>query len=431
MDTTTIIEKSLFFTGAGFSQGAGCKMSSEMLTCLEKIICNDNSHFTEIENETIKFLFSCLEYHAKWRSLENHNKYPVATNIEELALLVRRIKNRENFLPYPVTGNWADKLVFLETKYKETESAITGYSLFEKIEYTLKNKLLGEWLKVSDTSFLDPLDDFLEKNSSHKFLLELFSLNNDLVIEEHFSSKKITPYRGFCSGEWRGMNENPHPNEDNRINLYKLHGSLDWIRNFDGSVKEKDKFLNNDNNNSEIEHDPFIIFGHGSKIFSIEPFFSLIHNFYESLKSKSYYFVIGYSFFDPYINNLLFNAIMESPNGNKKLIIVNPFFAKGPLKENHFKIHPDFGKILNDNDREAKVILTNYLEDIQRNSFYSELPEFNMRQIPSESIYYLNINTEEFLKKYFENSGKLFATLLEYFESVHIKDLPFTADNIQ
>jgi len=426
MDTTTIINKSLFFLGAGFSNHAGCKMSGDMLKSLEDIICNNsNAYFTEHENETIKFLFSCLEYHAKWRSLENYNKYPINTNIEELALLVRRIKNRENFLPYPVTGNWADKLIFLETKYKETESALTGYNLFEKIEYTLKNQLLGEWLKISDTSFLNPLDDFLEKNSSNQFLLELYTLNNDLVIEEHFNTKKITPYRGFCSGEWRGLNYKPHPHEDNRINLYKLHGSMDWIRNTDGSVKEKDKYVASDSNNNEVEHDPFIIFGHGTKIFSIEPFFSLIHNFNESLKSKSYFFVVGYSFFDPYINNLLFNAILEAPNGNKKLIIVNPYFAKGPLNENNFIIHPQFGKILNDEDRETKIILTDYLENIQRNAFYSELPEFNIRQIPTESIYYLNIDTATFLKNYFKNSGELLSSLLEYFETAHEKDLPF------
>jgi hypothetical protein len=76
--------------------------------------------------------------------------------------------------------------------------------------------------------------------------------------------------------------------------------------------------------NIDPNHDPYIIFGYGAKTFSVEPFFSLIHNFRTLLKERSYIFTIGYSFFDPYINNLLLEALNH---GGKKLIIVNPIFG--------------------------------------------------------------------------------------------------------
>ena len=429
MKITEAVNKSLFFTGAGASRDAGCKISGDMLTSLKELICKkSNDYFSEIECETIKFLLSCLYYHAEWRTLELNNQYPITPNIEELALLIRRIRNRENFLPYPVTGNWADKLISLEAKFKEEEGLKNGYSLFEKIEDTLKNRMLPHWLKVGNTDFLNPLDDFFEKNSSNDFSLEIFTLNNDTAVEEHYSEKKAKPYRGFYSGEWRGFDGKTNEEEFNRINLYKLHGSLDWIRLNDGNVVESgrtDDFLQDDEGGIRVEHNPFIIFGHGIKFFSVEPFFSLIQQFSEKLRERSYYFVIGYSFFDPYINNLLLQAIKDAREENKKIIIVNPFFAQPPLIKDYFEEDEEFGSLLNENNPEAKRLLTSYLEEIQRNAFYSELPEFNIKQIPTESIFLIKMDTSNFLEKYLKNSGELLVKLIDKFEQERKKGLPF------
>lgn len=69
-----------------------------------------------------------------------------------------------------------------------------------------------------------------------------------------------------------------------------------------------------------------------------------------------------------------------------------------------------------------------YLEDIQRNAFYSELPEFNIKQIPTESLFYLRMNTSNFLQHFFSNSGERLLKLIEKFESERNKGLPFKAD---
>ena len=76
MEIGETIKKSLFFIGAGASMDAGCKTSIQMLDALKDEICSaSNTYFTFAENEAIKFLFSCLEYHSEWRSLETGNKY--------------------------------------------------------------------------------------------------------------------------------------------------------------------------------------------------------------------------------------------------------------------------------------------------------------------------------------------------------------------
>ena len=127
-------DKSLFLLGAGASYGTGCLMSKEMLDALTQEIIKDNdSVFNRPQKEALKFLLSCLDYHNSWRSYETNNKFVFTPNIEELALLIRRVKNRENFLPYPITGNWADKLSMLESEYR-------NISYINQTLYNDKNK---------------------------------------------------------------------------------------------------------------------------------------------------------------------------------------------------------------------------------------------------------------------------------------------------
>lgn len=423
------INKSVFILGAGASYDAGCKMSGDMLKALEIIICNkQNEDFSDIECEVIKFLLTCLNYHSEWKTWEINRQYSLKPNIEELALLLRRIKNRENFLPYPVTGNWADKLVRLEALFKEKNEI----GLYQKIEDTIKNKLLREWLEINSTNFLDPIDDFFSRNTDKRLTLDIFSMNYDMVFETHFAEKKAKPYRGFYSGEWRGFSKAANDEESDIINLYKLHGSLDWMRLIDGTILEKvpveDGYEDYEDSGGEnrIEHDPFIIFGQGTKFFSVEPFFSMIQDFSRKLKERDYYFVIGYSFFDPYINNLLIQAVKDGGQKNKKIIIVNPLLGiNPPLNDEHFIEDSVFGKILREDNSEAKKLLTDYLEDIQKNAFYSELPEFNIKQIPSESLYYLRMGTAEFISRYFSNSGETLMKLVDNFDNDASKSLPF------
>ena len=430
-----IINKSLFFLGAGFSHGTGCKTSNEMFTDLRKKIFDEqDATFSKTQKEALKFLIACLQYHAEWRTMETAKGFAFTPNIEELALLIRRIKNRENFLPYPITGNWADKLVKLESEYSsESKNKIenTEDTLFESLERVLKNLLKKDWFKInSDLSYLNPLLYFIQKTPKSDYRFELFSLNNDMVIENFFSKYHEIPWRGFVDGKWQGIQNDTQNDPYGRIDLYKLHGSIDWVRLEDMDVWEEDKLNDEGKENIQDKHNPYVIFGHGTKTFSVEPFFSLINHFNNQLNSssKDYFFVIGYSFFDPYINNLLFNAVKDF----KKLIIVNPNF--GPEKiytkdENgNNKPRPDSGDFFRVIYPEGtnRSDLTDYLRDIQKNSFYSELPEFNYLTIGAENIEYIPLTTKTFISEFFRNSGKLLFDFINLFEEDKKISRPFT-----
>ena len=428
MNIKDAINKSLFFFGAGASYDSGCKLSSGMLEDIKrKISSKDDNTFNKPEKEALKFLLSCLEYHSEWRTLETAENFKFIPNIEELALLIRRVKNRENFLPYPMTGNWADKLIILESEFNSlNDSEKFGESLFSSLDKKIKSKLLKEWLTPNNNSFLNPLKEFFQSYPNDKFRLDIFSLNNDMVIEKYFTENYNKPWRGFVSGEWIGFEEENIPDDFGRINLYKLHGSLDWVRLDTGDFKEEDNLNEQEKGHIEDEHAPYLIFGQGTKTFSVEPFFTLIQHLKKKLSEKSYFFIIGYSFFDPYINNLLIDAVKGT---SKKLIIINPVFGPEQLKSD-----ADKGKELATKDEFLRIAypkdisdknLANYIEEIQKNSFYSELPEFNIKQINAESLEFLPIGTSQFLRTYFNNKANIFIKLITEYETKRAEESPF------
>jgi len=458
LDITEVIKRSVFLIGAGFSFDTGCLTSSQMFARIkDEINRNSNETFSRIERDALQFLISCLQYHSEWRSMELVGQIEFTPNIEELVLLIKRIKNRENIVPYPITGNWSDKLVSLESQFKVKNDEVSmgnDKELFEVIYDKLKKKLHEEWLTIEQDphflNYLNPIKKLSESYASETDLkFDIFSLNNDLVIETYFEKEYQKPFRGFVSGEWRGIyfDETGSVGDEGfgKINLYKLHGSVDWIRLPDGSCWEEEH-LKKDNTKlfeqtiDEAESDsrihyPYVIFGHGTKNFSVEPFFSLLNHFHSSLHSenKNFIFVIGYSFFDPYINNLLF----DSAKDDTYLIIINPYFGPKSIYQACEKI----GYKPKPKDREKwyeceypegkdQSELIDYLKLIQNNHFYSELPEFNYTEIRAENIKYLPINADFFLKEFFSDKGQLLTEFINDINQDLATELPFTDNDV-
>jgi len=391
-DVINILKDCFFLTGAGFSKPAGCLLSSGMLKDLEQRSNDEsqNSIFSKSERKAIKFILSCLDYQARFRSLESNGKYIYHPNIEEFAQLLRRIKNRENLLPYPVTGNWSDKILIIEQEYNNEKNNNPEEDIYTSIENKIKKSCYTEWLKYNDNDlqYLEPLKKLLENNNN--FIIDIFTLNNDIVLEDYFFDENSV-YTGFVSNKWVGFDRSNTDNNTynaSRINYYKLHGSIDWLRLSDGTImKQKDSEYLSD----EIDIKPLLIFGHGNKIYTIDPFFSLLEQFKKALIEKKYFIVIGYSFFDPHINNLIFNEL--SVNQEKIMIIINPNMIDN-LNDKDFEVKENSLKILK---KEKKLKIVEYLNNIQNNPIYTELPDFNVKKISSDSFEYISCKTEDFM----------------------------------
>lgn len=446
IDINQAFEKALFLFGAGFSYGTGCLTSRQMYDDLQQmILAPKNTYFDDIEKEAFRFLIANMAYHNTYRTQEIGGDLEFNPNIEELALLIRRIGNREHLVPYSITGNWADKLIQLEARFS-SQNQESQQTLFQSLYYKLKNLLKEKWLVVNENNlgYLQPLLKLLQDTATSHYALDIFSLNNDLVLETFFSQHEQIPWRGFVQGEWQGLDREKNEKEFGRINLYKLHGSVDWLKTSDYSVWEESKVkLNSDErfNMDEIKqsslvdpfvHYPYIVFGQGTKTFSVEPFFSLINHFHIQLKNpeKKYIFVIGYSFFDPYINNLLF----DSAKDDKVLIIVNPnlgpkkLFQKFELDGNMVekpKSDPDRSYRVQYTDECSQSDFIDYFKKIQQNSFYSELPEFNSLDIRGQNIEFIPLPTNKFIDYFFTSQAEKFVQLISQYEHQNKNDLPF------
>ena len=217
LNLNSALQKCLFLFGAGASSGTGCLTSNAMLKALEEKLTNPEFfELSEPQAEAFRFVISSLEYHSKWRSLEGSSQFRFEPNIEELALVIRKIKNRENFLPYPITGNWADKLITLEKEHAKSENY--DESLFESIEHKLKSEFVPSWLK-HDPNKLEYLNPLIELLSSDKLNdpIECFTLNYDRTLEDALGKHDTRPFTGFVSGEWRGMGVLDVPNDFDKI----------------------------------------------------------------------------------------------------------------------------------------------------------------------------------------------------------------------
>ncbi len=166
---------------------------------------------------------------------------------------------------------------------------------------------------------------------------DFFSLNHDLLLEKYFSENKINFCDGFDErkGDIRNFNIRLYDSE-NKLKLYKLHGSIDWhkyreenkdwrgdfigkpvIDDIHHTKDENGKFINPIDNKSKILIGTFNkLIDYNSGIFS-----DLFHLFSSKLKQNNLLIISGYGFSDKGINT----KIMEwyYTNDENKILLIH------------------------------------------------------------------------------------------------------------
>ncbi len=216
------------------------------------------------------------------------------------------------------------------------------------------------------SSFISLLISFL-KETSEKFKgADIFTVNYDDLIEKELkkNSSKIHYNNGFdknsefklrnyivpyYSSILRGgeMNVLPH------INLFKIHGSIDW------KLKDKKILKNNDNST------PAIIIPTKNKYnesLNIE-YFSLLFKLKEKLLNKETTLIIaGYSFGDEHINGIIKDSMVENPH--LEIIYISYDSAqnfKNKIIGDISKEHNQFNLIL---DEKNNINFTDFFDSI-------------------------------------------------------------------
>ena len=134
--------------------------------------------------------------------------------------------------------------------------------------------------------------------------LSLATLNYDLAIEQAGEAHGVQVDTGIEG--WIAERRWPEVQEDS-LRLLKLHGSIDWCwdqgQNEPGQMPVR-SVVRTDDPESE-RREPVLVFGQRGKLRAEGPFLSLLVEFEAALARASRLIVIGYSFRDPHINDIV------------------------------------------------------------------------------------------------------------------------------
>jgi len=398
MNLDKAFNKIVFLLGAGASVDAGCKLSTGMLISLEKAI-NDltpsDNYFNDSKEdfrEIYHFILASLRYQSTLKdSSINSNAY---VNIEDFVMVLRQLIDKEFIIPYPLVGNWNDKILKWELKDRRTNMLERKINVFDRFKEFITLQLIGKWTEFNKEKaehILQPVRDML--GNSENVVLNIFSLNYDLILEQVFNS---STYRILDNGfSERHIPDNTvrywaadFNNELNqtKINLYKLHGSLDWEYN---EATQEISIKESINDGKE----PLMIFGSSSKMLSFDPFLYILGNFREKLEAATLFVVIGYSFHDKYINNLLIQQLSQNTAEDKpkKLLVVDPT-----------------------RDKQTASEFTDELKLIQESKSINDI--INFRHVSPERIKLILKSAPEFYAEYFADGAAELKNELEQTE---------------
>ena len=389
MTLVELFKKVVFLIGAGASKDVGCKLSTEMLTSLKEAINNltasekDFINYKEDFNEIYHFILASLKYQSTMKDSSVSSSAYV--NIEDFVMVLRQLIDKEFIIPYPLIGNWNDKILKWELKNGD---------VFLRFKDFITLLLVKDWTQYDKSRaeiILQPIREIL--NHSENIKANFFSLNYDLVFENVFNTTtaKILD-NGFSEKNisddtirfWAADFNNP--NSPTKINLYKLHGSIDWEHNLDSeevSIKES----------IDDGREPLMIFGSYSKMLSFDPFLYILSNFRAKLEEATIFVVIGYSFHDKYINNLLIQQLSQNTDEDKpkKLLVVDPTRPTQTASE-----------------------FTEELKSIQDSKSINDI--INFRQISPERIKLITKTASQFYAEYFADGAALLKKELEEIE---------------
>ena len=285
----------IILLGAGASADAGIPVTSQMVQDVEEFIdsnnkCKDWSQFKDLYylvKSSVEFSYGIQGKHVNF-------------NIETLLNILYELEKKEMHPLYPFIGSWS---VRFNEIIKDNFNLIIDFK--NKIIQQLKTWIQPDNLKLSE--YYKKLSEFQKQI---QFPLKIFTLNYDLLIEKNLS--EITIERGFDDNKKWNYKLFSERSEDPEIYLYKLHGSLDWIRDKSTQIVE---CVDN------IPDIPDLIFGTQYKMQYIDPYLFLFSEFrYYALKAKLI-ICIGYSFSDEHINAILSQALKN--NEGTKIYSVN------------------------------------------------------------------------------------------------------------
>lgn len=295
----------LILIGAGCSKEAGIPTSIDMVKEIEKLVLTRNE-WQEFK-ELYFFVKSSILYSDGLKGKSNQT-----IDIERLVNTLYELEKKDEHPIYPFIGSWNPKLIEL-----------CGYD-FKKIK-DFKNKILEQlkhWVTLDDYSRADYYKKFFSFQESLGMPLRIFSLNYDLCLEKNKPSENYYLERGFGDDriwEWQRFERNP----DIAVNiyLYKMHGSIDWVRDENGRLKYSDEIT---------RINPDLIFGSSYKLQYMDPYLFFAYEFRKYCLEAKIIVTIGYGFGDEHINGIISQALKNK----QEIKLLIDTYREGVSEEN-------------------------------------------------------------------------------------------------
>ena len=287
--------------GAGASVEAGIPDSNEMVRRVE---CETSEGKWQDCKDLFRYLRSSVFYADGLKGITG-SKVPF--NIERLVNVLDELRQREGHTLYPFVGAWNPKL---------QDVAGAGFEHVHELRKRIVSVLRGEWVALDESETADYYRGLLRFQEEFGHALRVFSLNYDLCVEKN--CEHGTVQRGFAGRVWDWRLFDEGPNEETRIFLYKLHGSLDWSFAENGTVSYTDS-------PSKIADERVaLIFGTSYKLQYVDPFLFLAYQLRRwTLEAARLVVAIGYGFMDDHINGILGQALRQD-NTRRLLAVVAP-----------------------------------------------------------------------------------------------------------
>lgn len=186
-------------------------------------------------------------------------------------------------------------------------------------------------LSLPENSVHEILFQKLSNRQASKARIGLFTLNYDTLFEQAAVKTNTTILDGFSFSQPRYFHSNNFnldivyrensriKNEGNFlksvIQLFKLHGSIDWFSEGEQTIQQ----------DSKSKKTRKLIFPRDTKYEQTysQPFFEMMARFQQCLRKENSFLVIaGYSFNDKHINSVIKEALITNPT--MQLLVVNP-----------------------------------------------------------------------------------------------------------
>lgn len=285
----------IFLLGAGASCDAGLLSSLGMTKKLEEKIGNGGPW---------------SEYYDLYRAVKSaivHGhifknpcaKVEMSLNIEEFVNVLTELARYDSHTIYPFIASWNMELV----KY-----AGGDFKELKRFRELIITELATRWVHLqidNNASYYGGLLRLAQEMDTH---LCVFSLNYDLCVEAGCGRSNV--YCGFAPESetgrllWNDRMLLAEEGIEERIRLFKLHGSLDWREAKDGKLTCLEHPAP-----CEKSEQYKLIFGTSNKLRYDDPYLLLLSVFRQKVLEAKLIVCVGYSFGDEHINSMIRHSL--------------------------------------------------------------------------------------------------------------------------